>query len=176
MMIASPARFTVDEYEHMVLPEGRRFELLDGVIVEMSPKNDAHVHAVEILTERFVVHAERCGYRVLVQDPIMMATSMPEPDVVLATRASRGHRPAPQETLLVVEVSDTTLDKDTEKVKIFVRAGIGEAWLIDVNARTLERHVPNEKPVTFTVAAGTVAPRAFPDVTIVIAELFLPDQ
>jgi Uma2 family endonuclease len=176
MTIASPARFTVDEYEHMVLPETRRFELLDGVIVEMPPKSDADVHAVEILTERFVVHAERCGYRVLVQDPLMMARSMPEPDVVLATRASRGHRLTPQETLLVVEVSDTTLDKDTEKVKIFVRAGIGEAWLIDINARTIERHVPNEKPVTFTVSDRTIAPRAFPDVTIVIAELFLPDQ
>ena len=176
MTIASPARFTVDEYEHMVLPEGRRFELLDGVIVEMSPKNDAHVHAVEILTERFVVHAERRGYRVLVQDQLIMSTSMPEPDIVLATRASRGHRPTPQETLLVVEVSDTTLDKDTEKVEIFLRDGIHEAWLVDINARTIERYVPNETPVTFTVADATIAPRALPDIAIIIAELFLPDQ
>ena len=170
-MAVMPALFTVAEYERLLLPDGRRFELLDGVIVETSPKNDAHIHAVEVLNERFSARAQRDGYRVLVQDPVVLQTSMPEPDIVLARRSSRGRRPHADDVLLAIEVSDTTLAKDRRKLDIFLREGIVEVWIVDLVRRSVTRYRGNMAPQT--VSSGTMAPVAVPSATITVEELFL---
>lgn len=139
-------RFTVDEYEQMgragIFGEDDRVELIDGEIVEMTPIGIQHASCVKRVANLF---ARRAGERVIVsvQDPIRLgAYSEPQPDVaILRPRDdfySRFH-PGPQDIMLVIEVSDasTVYDRDT-KVPLYARAGIPEAWRLDLQADLVE--------------------------------------
>jgi len=47
--------------------------------------------------------------------------------------------PTPSEVLLLVEVSDSTVDYDRDvKVLIYARSRIAEVWLVDLEAQCLE--------------------------------------
>jgi Uma2 family endonuclease len=139
-------KFTVDEYEQMgragIFQEDDRVELIDGEIVEMTPIGIQHASCVKRVANLF---ARRAGERVIVsvQDPIRLGTyDEPQPDVaILEPRPdfySRSH-PGPQDVLLVIEVSDasTVYDRDT-KVPLYARAGIPEAWRVDIQADLIE--------------------------------------
>ena len=131
-------RFTVEEYyalgEAGVLGENDHVELLDGVLVMMSPINPPHAYVVgklgELLTKRVP-----SGVVVRLQQPITLSTSAPQPDVVIALGAASRYRerhPGPDDILLIIEVSDTTLRMDRRKAKVYAAAGIPEYWIIDV--------------------------------------------
>jgi Uma2 family endonuclease len=56
-------------------------------------------------------------------------------------RRDRSGTPVPEEVLLVVEVADTSLTCDRErKLPLYAEAGIPEAWLVDLNAGTIEMY------------------------------------
>ena len=68
-------------------------------------------------------------------------TTSPQPDVtVLRFRDDYygSQHPTPADVLLAIEVADTSLryDRD-EKMPLYGRAGIPEAWLVDVQAQTI---------------------------------------
>ena len=49
--------------------------------------------------------------------------------------------PSPDDVLLVIEVSDSSLVYDrTVKFPRYARAGIAEAWLVDLEGQRIERH------------------------------------
>jgi Uma2 family endonuclease len=49
--------------------------------------------------------------------------------------------PVPEDALLLIEVSDTTLAYDRRvKLPLYARAGIGEVWIADLPAETIERY------------------------------------
>ncbi len=49
--------------------------------------------------------------------------------------------PSPDDVLLVVEVADSSLAYDrTVKFPRYARAGIAEAWLVDLEGQRIERH------------------------------------
>ncbi len=78
------------------------------------------------------------------QTPIIIDDhSEPEPDVWVAgvPRAElRFGKPIPEELLLVVEVSDSSLRVDRRmKIPVYARAGIAETWIVDVGASLIER-------------------------------------
>ena len=84
--------------------------------------------------------------------------------------------PFPAETLLVVEVSDTTLREDRHyKAGLYARGGIAEYWIVNINARTLEVHrAPSGgqygSSVTLT-EADAIAPLAAPHSPVRVADL-----
>jgi Uma2 family endonuclease len=138
-------RWTVEEYERMgavgLLPGGRT-ELIDGVVVDVSPQNPPHALCVERLTaalyRRLLDRA-----RVRVQAPVRLATHwMPEPDVALVRiDAPADRHPQPDDLLLVVEVSDTSLADDRgEKLAQYARSGVSVVWIVDLNGRCVEVH------------------------------------
>ena len=139
-MVVQPARyrFTADEYHHMgavgIFSEDDRVELIEGEIVEMSPVGDRHVTVVDRLTETLVV-ASAGKARVSVQNPVRLGpSSEPQPDLMLLHRESFGHGAArPDDVLVLIEVSDTTLTYDRDvKIPLYAQAGIPEVWLIDL--------------------------------------------
>src|SRR5947207_500622 len=111
--------FTVSEYERMgetgVLATDARLELIEGEIVEMSPIGSRHAACVERVSARLHEILRR---RLLVrtQNPIVLDDfSEPQPDVtVLRLRGDfyENAHPRPQDILLVIEVSDTTVTFD----------------------------------------------------------------
>ena len=68
------------------------------------------------------------GWYVDAQEPITTSDSEPEPDVVIVrgdTRQYLNRHPGAQDLALVVEVADTSLQRDrTSKKRLYARVGI----------------------------------------------------
>lgn len=149
-MSAQPARklFTTAEYHQMieagVFKEDDRFELLEGEIYEMSPIGSRHVAAVNRLT-RFLSLSLPDVALVSVQNPVELDEySEPQPDLTLLKLRDDFYAqalPAPADVLVAIEVSDTTHEKDRNlKLPAYARAGIVEAWLVDLYNDHIEIH------------------------------------
>ncbi|HEY0406598.1 MAG TPA: Uma2 family endonuclease [Pyrinomonadaceae bacterium] len=137
---------TVDEYERMgaagIFPTDARLELLEGEIYEMSPIGSRHAACVKFLSNLL---NRRLGDKLIVstQDPIQLDDfSEPRPDVALLRWRDDFYRhahPTPADVLLVIEVADTTLDSDRRyKLPLYAKAGIPEAWLVNLPGETIE--------------------------------------
>lgn len=179
-------RLTVETYEkmieHGIFGEDDRVELLNGVIVEMSPKKTKHT-IVTYLVNGFFQENLRLKAIIRTQEPIRLDDlSEPEPDVVLVksplSKYFKTH-PTPSDVLLVVEISDTTLLKDRQKTKNYARAGIAQYLLFNLNADEIEDYrEPGADGYrfkrTYTVA-DSFALLAFPEIEIKTRDLF-PDE
>jgi Uma2 family endonuclease len=79
--------------------------------------------------------------------------------------------------VLVVEVSDTSLDKDRGvKTAPYATAAIPEFWLVNLPDRVVEVHrqpSAGRYSVLDTAGAGaTIAPARFPSLRLVVGEIF----
>jgi Uma2 family endonuclease len=176
-------RFTVDEYYQMVpagiLKPDDRVELIEGEIVAMSPINPPHAGHVNQISNLLMA---RLAGRVVIatQNPVRLGQhSEPQPDVALLEPRSdfyaRGH-PTSDDVLLVIEVSDSTVDYDRDvKAPLYARSGIREMWLVNLNAGQVEVY---RQPGTggyaerLTLERGAeIAPAAFPDVSVPVDDL-----
>lgn len=138
-------RFTVSEYHRMaeagILGEDDPVELIDGQIYVMSPIGSQHAACVRRLTRLFIL-AVRDQADVSVQNPILLAPdSEPEPDVALLTPrddAYAARHPRPDEVMLIVEVSGSSLEFDqSTKLPLYAQAGIPEVWIAALQADQL---------------------------------------
>jgi len=141
-----PYRFTVENYHRMaevgILDADERVELLRGEVVVMTPIGGPHAFSVNRLT-RVLHDAVGPRFYVSIQNPVAIdAHSEPQPDLVLARPDPDRYReshPRPDDVLLLVEVADTSLDKDRKvKLPLYAEAGIVEVWIVDLNARAVE--------------------------------------
>jgi Uma2 family endonuclease len=176
-------RFTVDEYHRMgkagVLREDDRVELLDGQIVQMTPIGVRHAACVNRLNALLIGLA---GTRatVSIQNPLILGEhEEPQPDVAVLRYRADGYQtghPRAIDTLLVVEIADTSLAYDRDvKMPLYARAGIPEAWLVDLSAeRIAVHHEPHAGRYTHARPAGPgdlLTPVHLPDVTLAVAEI-----
>jgi Uma2 family endonuclease len=175
--------FTVDDYYRMaevgILKPTDRVELIEGEIVEMSPIGVRHAMAVNRATMLF---ARGVGDKavVAVQNAARIDTyNEPQPDVVLI-RPREGfygtEHPRPDEVLLLIEVSETSLRFDRNvKLPIYARSGIREVWIADLNSDTVTAfRKPKDKTYTETLIRErheSISPDAFPDFSIKVDEL-----
>ena len=173
---------TVDDLEAMVragiLAEDDRVELLDGVLVEMSPQSPGHLEAVTRLTMLVVPVAAAAGLVMRPQCPldVLSPISLPEPDIAVAPAGSWEAYPAG--ALLVVEVSVTSRAVDLgRKAAIYAAAAIPEYWVLDLTGRRLVVHRdPVEgRYATIDVAGDddTVTATRLP-LTVAVAEILPP--
>lgn len=154
-------RFTGEEYRRMgevgILREDERVELLDGEVVEMNPIGGLHATGVRESNRLF---SKRVGdeLRVDVQSSLSLGEyGEPQPDLaVIRAREYGADLPGPEDVLLVVEVADTSVAYDRGiKLPMYARAGIREAWLVDIPAGRVERHTePSETGYRLTARAG----------------------
>ena len=138
-------RFTISEYEQIaaagLLGEGERFELLGGEIVEMAALGPQHSASVTRVTELFYA-LNNPHITIRVQDPVRLGDfSAPQPDISVVNRRDdryAGGHPEPEDVLLLIEVSESSLPYDRDvKLFLYARPGIPEVWLLDVNAGEL---------------------------------------
>ena len=115
------------------------------------------------------------------QDPIWLdEISEPEPDIVLAKWDERDYserHPKPEEILLVMEISDTTLAYDREdKALAYSRNGIGQYLLLNLQNETLEDYrEPGADGYGFkrTLRKGDILTlAAFSEIEIKVDDLF----
>jgi Uma2 family endonuclease len=142
MALADPAvhRFTSAEYDALVasgaLAEAK-VELVDGLVLEVSPQSDEHAVVVRVLT-RLLAHPEPL---LAVQCPLkLMEGWRPEPDLALAELPRRGRD---TRAWLVVEVCVSAHREARAKLPGYRAAGVEQVWLVDVPARAVEVHRPD---------------------------------
>jgi Uma2 family endonuclease len=138
-------RITVDDYHRMaevgLLAPDARVELIEGEIIDMAPIGTDHNSVVDQLT-RLLVRAVGDDAIVRVQGSVRLSRiSEPQPDVVLLKPRADFYRnefAAGADTLLAIEVSDTTLRYDRDvKVPLFARSGVPEVWIFDLQNDSL---------------------------------------
>lgn len=132
--------------------DGKRYEVLDGVLAVTPAPGWRHQHVAFAMARRLdtYLRANRFGRAIMAPADVEFSpTRLLEPDV-FATRDVRG-RPAMgygevRHLLLAVEVlspGSARHDRITKR-RIYMEEGVGEYWIVDADARTIERWRPGE--------------------------------
>lgn len=138
-------RLTVSAYERMadagIISPDIRVELINGEILDISPIGSLHAAVVSRLVRDFIVAIGDAAI-VRAQDPLRLDDfNEPEPDLAILTPNENFYascHPGPCDTLLVVEVADTSLEHDmTTKAAVYAGAGIREYWVVDLSSRSV---------------------------------------
>ena len=174
-------RWTRTEYRRLItmgILEDGKVELVNGEIWEKMGQGRRHI---AVVTRLFKALGFVFGF-----DRLQSQSSLPvgeygdpEPDLALLARDMDQYldeEPTPEEMLLVVEASDSTLRPDlTAKARQYGSAGIPEYWVVDIPNRRL--HVFRE-PAPDGYASETVLtpddevrPLAAPDAAVRVADL-----
>ena len=184
-MVAEPTPYRWDVASYLalvtagIIDEDERVELLDGEIIQMAPIGNPHQAAVDILNRTFVtVLGERAIVRVQ-GSFVLSRVSMPQPDVLLLAPRRDFYRhgsPAPDDVLLVVEVSDSSLHYDlSRKVPAYAAGGVAEAWVINLPEGRIEIFgSPGRQGYQHQRAAHpgeSVSPSAFPDLVVSVEDV-----
>lgn len=165
------------EYERLVALgcfEDERIELLEGTLVSMSPQGPRHVSILRRLT-RLLVVAIGDRAEVQVQGPLALGdTSEPEPDLALVPPGCEDVLPS--HAFLVIEVADSSLDKDRRvKAPLYAAAGIPEYWIVNLADRVIEVHRdPRDGAYGNTASRApgdTITLAAFADVCVAVADI-----
>lgn len=179
-------RFTANDYLRMaeagILRRDERTELIEGVITVMSPIGSRHNWIVVELTRRLI---ETLGAEGVVQPQgsiLLPDGSQPQPDLAILRPPSDAYRdrlPGPTDTLLVIEVADSSARFDqTTKARAFAISGIPEYWVINLvaNEAILHRDPRGERyeSVSTVDAGGTLTAASLPTITIELAHLLGP--
>jgi Uma2 family endonuclease len=178
-----PAKITLEQYHRMVdtgIWDDCHVELLNGVVVEMSPEGMPHAHRSSDVGEYLM---RLLGDRAHVRPakPITLPSgSEPEPDIAIVQRLGNeylAHHPYPENIFWVIEYSNTSLDKDLGvKAAIYATEGIPEYWVINLKKNILivfRDPVDGKYQSRQEFTTGTINPLAFPDVAIEVARLLV---
>lgn len=124
-----------------LLAPDARVELIEGEIIDMAPIGTPHLGTV-IMLDSLLHEAVGKQATILCQGSIRLGEySEPQPDVAILLRRAdfyRSRHATAADTLLVIEVSDTTWRYDRyKKVPLYARQGIPEVWIVDLARSTL---------------------------------------
>jgi len=156
------------QYDALVdtgLLEGEPVELLEGVLVEVSPQGAEHGNAITLLN-RWLVPRLPEPWLLRVQLPLAATDrSEPEPDLAVA-QLSVGHHPSTASLVIEIAVSSHRTDL-VVKARIYAAAAVTEYWVLDVPARevvvhsepgpsgyALVRRLPWTTPLSIPVGTG----------------------
>lgn len=150
-----------------------RVELLRGDIVIMAHEDERHIDLKSALNRLLVISLE--GAATVACDSTLQLSphNWPSPDFYLVPHGMRPSQARGPDTLLVIELADTTVNKDKElKGPLYAEHGVREYWVIDIDKRETHVHTrgqwPHEMPITFDQA---LSPTLLPGLTIRLADL-----
>jgi Uma2 family endonuclease len=130
------------EYERMAelgfFRDDEHVELLEGVLVKMSPQGWQHAAVIQRLT-MLLARSIDPSLAVRTQLPFNAGRfSMPEPDIAVV-RDDLRLRDHPHQALLVAEVAGDSIDNDRDaKLVVYARARVPEYWIIDLQPMLVE--------------------------------------
>jgi Uma2 family endonuclease len=137
-------RLTAEEYHRMIesggLNEDTRIELIEGLLLDMSPKTPAHENVISFLARRLFTGLDLVRYEVRIGAPLSIGDSEPEPDlIVLEFGTPQPYHPAT--AALAVEIAVSSQRRDLRaKPPIYARAGIPLYWVIDLDGGRAVAH------------------------------------
>ena len=151
--------------EYAALPKYPRYELVNGVVIELMVASEEHEHTGSLVNWRIAAHVfpNRLGRvytsnRGYVTGPDSPATSR-MPDVSFVSNA-RLNQPdlvgmlfdgAPDLAVEILSDSNTPAEVQ-QKIGEYMGAGGKAVWVVDIDARTLTVHTPDAAPLVLTDA------------------------
>lgn len=177
-------RFTSAEYHQLaevgILAPDARVELIDGVIVEMSPIGRRRLVCVDRLS-KWVNQQLRDAGIVRTQGSVVLRDGRePEPDIAFLRYREDFSLESPgasADILLIVEVADSSLEYDRRtKAPLYARHGVPELWIAGLTREFLLIH-RDPSPLGYTStqtlrAEEQVSPLAFPELTTRAGTIF----
>jgi Uma2 family endonuclease len=155
---------------------GRRTELIRGIVIEKMSKSPLHASIVSALYD--LLHPQVPADFWLRQDqPLTLRDSEPEPDISLV----RGRRAAfstchPSTAALVIEVAVTSAAEDRSLASLYAEAGVEEYWIVLPAKRHVEIHRQPEggtyRSCSIVEGDATLECAAVPGVRVRLVELF----
>ena len=133
-------RWTVAEYRALAedQPGYEHSELIRGIIAEKEMKTPLHNYLVKKLYD-FLQRSVRAGFVVRRESSLLLADSVPEPDVAVVCGGEEDfHLAHPTEAELVVEIAVTSLAADREKAALYAEVGVSEYWIVLAEAGRVE--------------------------------------
>jgi len=139
-------RFRVEDLRKMteagILPEESGWEIIDGYLIDKVTIGSKHAGTVIKLAKIF---ERRVGDKTLVsvQNPVHIDQyNEPEPDIALLKPRDDFYTnslPTPQDVVLLIEVSDSTIEYDRDvKKTLYAEAHIAELWLVNLRENAVE--------------------------------------
>jgi Uma2 family endonuclease len=172
--------------DYLAMPDdGRRYEILDGEVAVTATPVTLHQRIVGNLywVLRGHVHSRRLGQVYLAPITVILAnTTVVEPDLVYVDNAraslvgERGINGAPSLLIEVLSPSIAANDRGP-KFQLYARYGVPWYWIADTDARALEGFELADGAyhlVARLQGEGSVALPPFPDLTLVVDELWRP--
>ena len=144
-MVVDLRRLTVTEYYRMgalgIIDSDESIELIDGQIFKKPMKGTSHEAAITRIGRKLGNSLEEKAL-IRYQSPIHLNEySEPEPDIAVVeidVLDYEEHHPLPSEIHLLIEVADSSIDRDTDfKAKVYAKAGIKDYWVLDIINRQL---------------------------------------
>jgi len=136
--------WTIEEFERLFdagfFAPDTRLELIEGEIFEKPHRSPRNATAV-MLAQDALRDSFNDGTHVRIQAPMVFGeASKPEPDISVVVGVPRDYLAShPSKALLIVEISETTLETDqTTKSSLYARAGIEDYWIVNLVDQTLE--------------------------------------
>jgi len=125
-----------------IFSEDERLELVCGEFIQMSPIGERHAACVAILTQLITLRLQRSALVWVQNPPRLDEYSEPQADLAVLKPRDAHHRtskPTPDDVLIVIEVSDSTLEYDRKvKMPLYAGAGIPEAWVVNLPEERIE--------------------------------------
>src|SRR5437879_1753670 len=136
------SRLSVEEYHR--LPEfnenGRRTELIRGVVIEKMSKSPLHSSISRRLFRRLQAALPE-HFILLRDDPLTLADSEPEPDIAIVRGGEHDFASRhPSTAVLVIEVAVTSAAEDRSLASLYAEAGVEEYWIVLPVERRVEVH------------------------------------
>ena len=137
-------RFTLQQYHQMaragILTDDDKVELLEGWIVPKMVKHPPHDTVIDMIQEALRARLSQ-DWRVRIQSAISTIQSESEPDLAVVRGPAKRYldrHPEPEDAALVIEVAESSLDRDRWKAQIYARAGIPVYWIVNLIDTRLE--------------------------------------
>ncbi|EAW38640.1 Uma2 family endonuclease [Lyngbya sp. PCC 8106] len=191
MAIATPKRFTIEEYHRLTelgfFTEDDRVELIGGELFKMAAKGVLHETCLRrLLRELSQLITEQATLQC--QSPIILSqNSEPEPDFTILKNREDDYlssHPTEEDILLLIEISDSSLEYDQEiKLMAYAENHIKEYWIFNLIDRQLECYSePYQKhnqsfsyrQKLIFLPNETVTLSCFPELSLELSKVFTP--
>jgi Uma2 family endonuclease len=183
MATMKPANVRYNYHDYLLLPEDKRYEILDGELHMVPAPNTRHQR---LLAELFYVLLHHARERklgdvfVAPYDVVLSHESVVQPDLLYVSNERLGiigeaNITGPPD--LVVEVlSPSTGQRDLGiKRNLYARYGVREYWIVDPESRTVEVLSWTEtgyRTEAFVPETGILRSSLFPDLNLSLTEIF----
>lgn len=161
--------------------EGRRVELLRGLIISKMAKSTVHTRVTLAIHQRLSTEFSAQNWLVRKEDPLTFSDSELEPDLSIVRGSLDDFiEDHPSTAEVVIEVAVTSYARDLAKTEVYAEAKIPEVWIIEPEKRAIEVfRLPEGSEYQERIrydATAVICPLAKPEFSFRLQEYLPPES